>query len=195
MRAGTTATFNVSLRNNDSTGCDPALFNWQVIAPSAWVAGFASPTMTIGPGATGTSTLNVTSPNGTVDGLYAVNVNARNGSNALYVGSASATYILVSGLSVNSTATQATYTRNQIATVNATVKAAGTIVPGTTVTFTMTKSNGTTVTSTATTGSNGVAVYKYSFNRKKDPTGIYQVRAQANANGVSGSATVSFNVK
>jgi hypothetical protein len=195
MAAGATATFNVSLRNNDSTGCNPALFNWQVIAPSAWVSGFASPTVTIGSGATGTTTLQVTSPIGTIDGFYAINVNASNGSNPSYVGNAPATYVLVSGLSVTSTATQATYTRSQIATVNATIKAAGTIVPGAAVTFMMTKSNGTIVTSNATAGSNGVAVFKYSFNRKKDPAGTYQVRAQATANGVSGSGTVSLNVK
>ncbi|HEU4870474.1 MAG TPA: hypothetical protein VFT08_06465, partial [Pyrinomonadaceae bacterium] len=88
-----------------------------------------------------------------------------------------------------------TYTRSQTATVNATVNAAGAIVPGATVTFTMTKSNGGIVTSIATTGPNGVAVFKYSFSRKKDPAGTYQVRAQASANGVSGSGTVSFNVK
>jgi hypothetical protein len=59
----------------------------------------------------------------------------------------------------------------------------------------MTKSNGATVTSTTTTGANGVAVFKYSFNRKKDPAGTYQVRAQATANGVSGSGTLTFVVK
>jgi len=46
-----------------------------------------------------------------------------------------------------------------------------------------------------TTGANGVAVFKYSFNRKKDPTGTYQVRAQASTNGVSGTGSVSFVVK
>jgi hypothetical protein len=59
----------------------------------------------------------------------------------------------------------------------------------------MTKSNGTTTSSTATTGVNGVAVFKYSFNKKKDPSGTYQVRVQANSNGVSGSSAVSFAVK
>jgi hypothetical protein len=42
---------------------------------------------------------------------------------------------------------------------------------------------------------NGVAVFKYSFNKKKDPSGTYQVRVQANSNGVSGSSAVSFIVK
>jgi hypothetical protein len=79
--------------------------------------------------------------------------------------------------------------------VNTTVKAGGVIVAGAPVTFTMTRSNGTVVTSTATTALNGVAVFKYAFNRKKDPTGTYQVRAQASTNGVTGSGVVSFTVK
>jgi len=63
------------------------------------------------------------------------------------------------------------------------------------VTFTMTKSNGVVVTSTVTTGATGVAVFKYSLNRKKDPTGSYQVTARATMNAVSGSGSVSFTVK
>jgi hypothetical protein len=59
----------------------------------------------------------------------------------------------------------------------------------------MTKSNGTTIVSLATTDSNGVAVFKYAFNRKKDPSGTYQVRAEANANGIAGVGNVSFVVK
>ena len=98
-------------------------------------------------------------------------------------------------LSVAAACTQATYTRNQTLTVNTTVRAAGAALPGALVTFTMTKSNGTNVTSTVTTGANGVAVFKYSFNRKKDPTGTYQVLAQASKNNVSGSSTVTYVVK
>jgi hypothetical protein len=59
----------------------------------------------------------------------------------------------------------------------------------------MTKSNGAVTTGTATTNASGVAVFKYAFNRKKDPTGTYQVRAQTSSNGLSGSGTVSFLVK
>lgn len=192
MSSGGTATFSVSVSNNDGNGCSAAAFSWQAAVPGGWMAEFAAPSTTVAPGEKTSTTLQVTSPMGASDGFYGINVNASNGS---YVGNAPATYVLVHGLSITIAATQATYTRNQTATVNATVKAAGQVVPGATVTFTMTKSNGTTVTSTATTGSNGMAIFKYSFNRKKDPVGTYQVRAQATANGVSGSGTVSFNLK
>lgn len=192
MSSGGAATFSVSVRNNDGIGCSAGTFSWQAAVPGGWMAGFAAPVTTVAPAETTSTTLVVTSPVGAVDGFYGINVNVSDGSHA---GNASATYVLVGGLSVTNAATQASYSRNQTARVNTTVKAAGQVLPGATVTFTMTKPNGTTVTSTVTTGSNGVAVFNYSFNRKKDPVGTYQVRAQATANEVSGSGTVSFNVK
>jgi hypothetical protein len=191
MQAGSTATFNVTLKNNDGSGCQPAGFSWQTTAPAGWTTS-TPPVTFVNPGASTTTAVQVTSAPGTADGFYAVNISAENGSNS---SSASATYSLVSTLAVTNTATQATYTRNQTATVNATVRAAGSFVSGASVTFTMTKSNGTTVSSTAITGANGVAVFKYSFNKKKDPTGTYQVRAQASMNGVSGIGSASFVVK
>jgi NPCBM-associated, NEW3 domain of alpha-galactosidase len=191
LASGGTATFNLTLRNNDGDGCQPSGFNLQSAVPPGWTASGLS-TTALSPGATSTTTLQITSAAGTVDGFYSINVTAANG---LYSSSAVATYALVSVLSVTNTASQKTYTRNQTATVSALVRAAGSPVSGGTVTFTMTKSNGTTVSATSTTGANGVAVFSYSFNRKKDPTGTYQVRAQANKNGVSGSSTVSFIAK
>ncbi|HKG78183.1 MAG TPA: NEW3 domain-containing protein [Pyrinomonadaceae bacterium] len=191
LPSGGTATFNVVLRNNDGNGCQPGSFNFQPAIPTGWTAS-SLPATVLNPGATAATTFQITSPAGTVDGFYNINVSVANGS---YSTSAVATYALVSTLSVTNNASQKTYTRNQTAAVSATVKAAGLPLSGTAVTFTMTKSNGTTVSGTSTTGANGIAVFSYSFNRKKDPAGTYQVRAQANKNGVSGSSTVSFTVK
>ena len=194
MSSGATTTFNISVTNNDGNGCVASTFNSQASVPAGWSA-TGLPLTSISPGATMNFTLQVTSPVGAVDGFYSIGVNTVNGASPANSASAQATYSLVSKLTVTNVATQATYSRNQTATVNATVTAPGTILSGVPVTFTMTKSNGTTVVSTATTGANGVAVFKYLFNRKKDPAGTYQVRAQASANGVSGSGIVSFNVK
>lgn len=194
LPSGGTATFNVTLKNNDGSGCQSSGFNLQAANPVGWTTS-VFPVTALNPGATVTTTLQVTSPAGAVDGFYSINVNAANASSPSYSTSAAATYSLVSTLAVTNTSSQATYTRSQTATVNATVRAAGTIVSGASVTFTMTRSNGTTVSTTATTGSNGVAVFKYAFNRKKDPSGTYQVRAQANKNGASGTSIVSFVVK
>jgi hypothetical protein len=193
MSSGGTATYTVSVRNNDGTACGSSVFNSQASVPSGWMSTVS--TAAIDPGSTATRSVQVTSPVGASDGYHSIIIGSNNAANTSFSGSAQATYALVSALSVSNTATQSTYMRNQTATVNATVKAAGIPVAGATVSFTLTKSNGTTVTSTTMTGSNGAATFKYSFNRKKDPTGTYQVRAQASANGVSGVGTVSFTVK
>jgi len=195
MASGSTANFSVSLTNNDGVGCTASDFNWQAVVPSGWFAAFGSPVLSVDPGSTATTNLQVTSALGAADGFYGINVSAANSSSSASFSSSSATYSLVSALAVAATASQTSYMRNQTATVNATVKAAGSALSGATVTFTMTKANGSVVTSTATTGANGVASFSYAFNRKKDPSGTYQVRAQASAGGVSGSGAVTFAVK
>ena len=195
LPSGASISFDVLIRNNDGAGCSDAAFNLQSSSPSGWSAVFGSPSVVVNPGSTTNATFQVTSPLGTADGFYPISVAATNALNSNYSSSATATYSLVSSLSVAAACSQTTYTRNQTLTVNTTVRAAGVALPGALVTFTMTKSNGTIVTSTATTGANGVAVFKYSFNRKKDPTGTYQVRAQASKNSVTGSSTVTYVVK
>ena len=195
VASGAMVSFDVSVRNNDQGGCTSSVFNWQAALPASWSAVFASPSMDVAPGATGTTTMQVSSASGAADGFYNISATATNSANVTYFGSASGTYSLVSALSVVAGATQVSYMRNQTATVNATVGAAGVTQPGVPVTFTMTKSNGAVVTSTVTTGSNGVAVFKYTFSRKKDPAGTYQLRAQASLNGVSGTGNTSFVVK
>jgi hypothetical protein len=195
LSSGASVSFDVSIRNNDGAGCSESAFNLQSSSPGGWSAVLGSPAVVLSPGASTNATFQVTSPLGTGDGFYPVSVTATNAVNSNYSSSAAATYSLVGSLSVAAACSQTTYTRNQTLTVNTTVRAAGVALPGALVTFTMTKSNGTTVTSTVTTGANGVAVFKYSFNRKKDPTGTYQVRAQASKNSVSGSSTVTYLVK
>lgn len=190
--SGTTVSYNVSVRNNDGTTCGGSSFNVQAAVPSGWNATFGSSPLTVGPGSTGTTTLQVTSPAGAADGFYPVNVSTSNGSSSA---SSAVTYALVSSLGFTVTSKQSSYTRTQTITVNAMVNVAGSTVAGVPVTFTMTKANGAVVTSTVNTGANGVAVFKYSLNRKKDPAGNYQVNAQATMNAVNGSGSVSFAVK
>ena len=98
-------------------------------------------------------------------------------------------------LTVAAVPTQISYTRNQTATVNATVRNGTLPVSGATVVFTMTKANGVVLTATRTTGTNGVATFSYVLSRKKDPTGTYQMRAQGISNGMSGNGNTSFTVR
>jgi hypothetical protein len=192
VSSGTPVSYNVSVRNNDGASCGSSSFNLQASVSNGWTTGFGSSSLAISPGATSTTTLQVTSPAGAADAFYSVNVSASNGSSSA---SSAVTYALVSALGFTTTSTQSSYTRTQTITVNATVKVAGSAVANVPVSFTMTKANGVVVMSTVNTGANGVAVFKYALNKKKDPAGNYRVNAQAVMNAVSGSGSVTFAVK
>jgi hypothetical protein len=192
VSSGTSVSYSVSVRNNDGASCGSSSFNLQAAVPNGWTTGFGSSPLPISPGATSTTTLQVTSTAGAADAFYPVNVSASNGSSSA---SSAVTYALVSALGFTTTSTQSSYTRTQTITVNATVKVAGSAVANVPVSFTMTKANGVVVMSTVNTGANGVAVFKYALNKKKDPAGNYRVNAQAVMNAVSGSGSVTFAVK
>jgi hypothetical protein len=195
VASGSTVNFGLTVRNNDAGSCGDSTFNLQAAAPANWASAFTTSQLVISQGASATASLQVTSPVGAADGFYGINISAANSASLANTAAAAATYSLVSGLAVSETATQASYMRSQTATVNAYVRAGGSPVCGAAVTFTMTKSNGTTVTSSTTTDTNGMAVFKYAFNRKKDPAGSYQVKGQASSGGVAGSGVVTFAVK
>jgi hypothetical protein len=126
--------------------------------------------------------------------MYNVNAAAVNGLNSSYGSSATAAYSIVSVLGVTASTSASTYSRTQKATATAVVSAGGFAVSGAAVTFTMTKSDGSVVTQTAITASNGTAIFTYSFNKRKDPLGTYQVKAVSSANGLTGQGTTSFLV-
>jgi hypothetical protein len=86
-------------------------------------------------------------------------------------GSSSTTNLLVSTDRPN-------YTLAQSVTVTATVTAGGSPVAKTGVKFVVKKPNGSVASGTATTGSNGVALYKLKLSRK-DPVGTYEADATA----------------
>lgn len=193
VSAGSTVSYQVTLTNNDS-GCGSSDFNFHANVPVDWSAAFASPTVSLAPGTSVTVNLSVTSPSSASDGFYDIGITAVNSANSNYSASGSVACSIMSGLAVSVASDQPTYTRNQVASVTAIVTAGGSPVCGASVTFTMTKSNGSKVTGTATTGTDGSAIFKYRFNKQKDPVGIYEVAASANLNGMIGSGSTSFGV-
>jgi hypothetical protein len=192
--AGTTFNYTVTVANNEGVGCSAANFNLQANVPAGWTATYAAPTLSVLPGGSATTPLYVTSPAGTTDGSYNVGVTAVDNSNQAYLGTSSAAYMIQSGLSVGVSSNSAKYTRTQKATITAVVSALGSPSAGASVAFIMTKPNGVTVTQTATTGTNGSAVFVYSFNKQRDPVGTYRVSATATVNGLTGKAATSFSV-
>jgi gametolysin peptidase M11/alpha-galactosidase-like protein len=194
VAAGAPVNYSVTVTNNDSIGCGADTFALQASVPSDWLASLGQPTLTINPGASATTTLVVASPMTAVSGTYTVGVMASKMLQPAYSGSATGAYVISSPPSLTVSSSQARYLRNQTAAISALVSADGHAVAGAAVAFTMTKSNGATVKGSGTTGSNGVATFKYTL-RRKDPIGTYQVLAKTSVNGIAVSATTSFVIE
>ncbi len=140
-------------------------------------------------------TLQVSSSASAADGFYIIGVTATNGANMTYTGSTSATYVIVSLLTVAVSTDKSSYIRNKTVSITANANANGSPVANARVTFTIMKQGGAKVTGTATTRTSGSAVFKYKLKRS-DPRGVYQVRAGAKLNNAMfGSAGTSFTVQ
>jgi hypothetical protein len=195
LSAGAAFTYSVTVKNNDSARCAAQNFSLTSVVPSGWTSDYSSGLVSLSPSGSASIALTVTSPLGTPDGNYTVLAGAGTGSKSEYAGSASAVYSVVSPLTMTVASGSKSYSRTQKASVTAAVRVNGTAKSGAVVSFTMTKPNGSAVTQSVTTGSNGNAVFTYSFNKKSDPLGTYQVKAASTVNGqtVQGSTTFSVN--
>jgi hypothetical protein len=195
--SGTTESFAVTLTNNDNSACSNSSFNLAAAGlPSGWISSFGSSALTLGPGASGSTTfLQVTSPAGTANGFYSFTATAASGS---YSASVSATYVISNAVPVTlSVSTDKTsYSANQTVTITATVLSSGSPDAGASVSVSITSPKGSVTSLSGTTGSNGTAVFSYAL-RKKATTGTYQVQASTTASGASTTtaANTSFTVQ
>ena len=197
VQAGTPVTYTVSVTNNDSVACSASNFTLQASAPTGWSAVFASSTLALGPGAKGSTTLQVTSSASASGGSYQIGVTARNSANASYAASGSVSYLIAvaAPLTVTVSTNKLSYTRGQSVYITAVVKDNGSPVNRAMATFRVTKPNGTVITKTITTRTSGAAVYRLRL-ASQDPLGVYQVRADASLNNARfGTATTSFTVQ
>jgi hypothetical protein len=192
--AGTTVNYTMSVKNMDGTGCSSSKFSLGDAVPPGWTALLPTQSLSLSPGASGSAGLQVASPMGTPDGFYQLTQAATNSAAPVYAGSTQSTYVVASSLNVTVSPGQATYSRNQSASLTATVSGGTAPVSGASVAFTITKTNGAVTTGTATTNSSGQAVYKFRLG-KHDPVGEYTVDVKATLGNVAGAASTSFQVQ
>jgi uncharacterized repeat protein (TIGR01451 family) len=194
VSAGTTLTYTVTVTNRDNTGCTASSFSLQALVPSGWTAAFNDAALVISPGASASTTLQVTSPVSIPDGVYTIGVTAVNSADPAYAASTTATYGIDPGLDVTVSTNQPSYTANQSVSITTIVSLEGSSLSSASVAFTITKPQGAVTTGKATTGLDGRAVYTFRV-KKNDPLGTYQVRAEASLNGAAGTAEASFTVR
>jgi len=91
---GQIQSYNVSLRNRDS-GSTPTTFNIEFMGPSDWTGVLGSQTMTLSPGATGTTTLDITPPLNAKAGYFSFSVRVSDGITPVHTVTAKANYQVI----------------------------------------------------------------------------------------------------
>ena len=202
---GNSTGYTVSITNNDASACSASTFNLGSNQPSGWPSSFSATAVTLSPGKSGSVTMNITGPSGTLPGTYAVNANATNAANSTYNGSGTANVTVMSAPATTPTVTlsvpSTSYTRRSTVSMTATVMNGSTPVSGVSVTFVLTLPNGTTATQSGTTNRKGTVTWSYKLSAQS-PTGKYSAVSQTGTSSPGAASmqpvtsnTVTFSVQ
>jgi hypothetical protein len=88
---GALVSYTVSVANNDNSSCSSSTFNLSAAVPSGWTGSLGSASLSVSPGASASTTLQVTSSGSAAPGSYSVGVTATDSASPSYSGSASVT--------------------------------------------------------------------------------------------------------
>lgn len=197
--AGATATYAVTVTNNDSCNCASSGFNISAAVPAGWgannpqVAGLA-------PGASASITLAISSPSSAAAAFYNIPSSATNAVNSSISASTNATVAIMGSLVVSAATDQASYTRpikrNQTmnASVTTSVMSGGSPVSGASVSVQVRDAGGSITTLSGMTNTSGNVVVTYPI-KSTSLAGTYGVSSTATFNGVTNTGTTSFAVK
>ncbi len=192
---GNSASYALSVTNNDAAGCASSTFNLGSTQPSGWPTSFSASWVTLSPGQSASVTMGKTGPLGTPPGTYKADANAANGS---FLGSGTANVTVMAPpppLTVTVSVPGLSYPRPSTVPITAAVLNGSNPAGGASVTFTVTQADGTKVTKKVTAASTGIATWSYHIG-PKDPTGTVSVTAQATySSQTATSNTVTFTVQ
>jgi M6 family metalloprotease-like protein len=88
---GQSATYTLTLKNNDSSACASSTYNLNATQVSGVTATYPTTPSSIAPGASGTVAMQIQSTTATPTGMYAVNINAINPANPASIATTTAT--------------------------------------------------------------------------------------------------------
>jgi hypothetical protein len=197
---GMTVSFTLTVTDNDSSNCGGSSFSLGASVPSGWSSALGSSMLTLSPGGSASTTLQVTSSSATANGYYNIGASATDASATQYTASASATYVVSTSTTTTPTVSvktnQSSYSPGQTVGITVTVLSGTLPDAGASVTVTVTPSSGNTKTLTGTTGSNGVASLSYKiWKRATAGTDSVQATTATAGNSASVMASTTFSVQ
>jgi len=197
VAAGTLNTYAISLKNNDSSGCSSTTFSLARSVPSGWTGTLSATGVALAPGATGSSTLQVTSPTTAAAGSYGIGVGASSSVGSTHTKSASATYSVAApaGLAEALSTSKSSYKAGETVYITARVTKGGVAVSGASVSFTALKPNKVnTIELRGTTDSNGYARVSFVSGTGPSSIGSYDLTAVATSGSLTTQAKSIFSV-
>ncbi len=194
LAPGASATYVVTITNNDSAACGASGFALRPTVPGGWTASLATAAVTVNPGASASTTLKVTASAGSADGSYTIAVRAANSAVPTFAASDTITASVRAPLVVTVRTDRAAYSRMQSAYIIVTLRLRNAAVGGAAVTLNVVKANGATAVLRATSPSTGSVMFRYGIGWG-DPRGTYVARVTATKGSASGSASTSFTVR
>jgi hypothetical protein len=179
--AGTSASYTVTVTNNDSSSCKSSAFALGASA-GALVASLSQTSVTLAPKSSASAVLTVSASSSTGAGTFGVSASASAGLPASAGASCGVTppaHALSATLVV-----PGSVARGGTASISVGVLMGGAPATGAAVQLTIAKPNGTTSSASVTTDASGKAVYSYKV-AMKDPRGTYTVSATASSSGLT----------
>jgi M6 family metalloprotease-like protein len=180
---GQSASYSLTVKNNDTSGCSPSTVVFASSEPSGWSTSLSYSSVTLTPGQSANLTMGKGAPAGTPAGTYAVNLTASSNSVAS-TGTANATVMTPPTMAVSVAVAGASFTRPGTVSLTASVTSSGAPASGANVTFSLTTPSGGTTMQNATTGSSGMATWNYKLTQRASP-GTYSITAHASASSGS----------
>ncbi|MCM2277866.1 MAG: NEW3 domain-containing protein [Oligoflexia bacterium] len=191
---GAALSYGLSITNQDSPDCPAASFSLQPSVPSGWSTSLGSASLTLAPGASGSTTLTVLPSSAAAIGTYPISVTATSNAGTAHSASASSSATVVSSLAMSVSTDKPVYSKGGTVLITIALSQGSVPVAGAGVLITISKPNGAAVSASVSTGTTGRATYKLRLGRK-DPLGTYQVKASASSGGLSAQASTSFSVQ
>jgi hypothetical protein len=191
--AGMVQSYTINVINTDSSACAVSSFNMSRTAPAGWGATLAATSLSVSPGASASTTMNVTAPVGTPALSYSLVVTATNSAVSGYSGSGTATETVTADLAVTVSTDAAAYLRGNSVSMSVLVRQGSSPIASAKVTLTLTRPDGITQKWTPTTNGSGIARQSVKIANTW-PRGTYMLSAVATKNAASGRGATSFVV-
>lgn len=200
VAAGTKLSYSFRITNKDSSACSSTTFALARSTPiTGWTSTLSSNSIALAPGATGSVTIDVTSPANTAAGWYAIGAGASSSVGSAHTANTSAWYAVTAaaatGLSETLSPSKTAYKAGETVTLTARVTKDGAAVSGVSVSFVAVKPNGVnTIELRGTSDSNGYARVSFVSGTGSSSIGTYQASATVTSGGVTKVANTSFSV-